>query len=508
MGALVLNEPTKRSRRPVAPAKGEYECPLCGRTGHEAICPKDQIACLRIGGPQGDLSSLLPGTVIAKRYRIEAQLGSGGSSVVFKAQHVGTGQAVALKIRRGSAEDDTIALKRFFREARATAQLRHPNSIRVFDFGQDESGLVYIAMELLTGMALDEEHQLRLRESRVFSEHEAVSIAIEVLQSLAEAHENGLVHRDLKLSNIFLHRVPGNEPVIKVLDFGIAKAEGTPLTRAGCIIGTASYMSPEQARNQAIDGRSDLYALGVVLYTLTAGRLPFLGSTPLEVLSAHVNDPPPDLRTSARTPLSDPFIAIVRRALSKAPRDRFQDARAMEKALAAIPLAPRRDSTTVPILLLRTETQQQPIVNLVPFDETPPPPPPAPKRKRGLALVLPLAICATCGALASIASPPPEARCAEPPAIVPAAIAPPVEEAISPAAVIVPPPPDIEVVEIVAPPPRVQIRRSARSAPRIRHAVRPAPAPAEPPPREATPEPAEDPPPPPPPEPSVLKRKI
>jgi serine/threonine-protein kinase len=487
MGAVLLTTPVP------------YTCPLCGRTGRERLCPEDQIACLRLEEPKCDPSSLPPGRLIGKRYRIDSLLGGGGSAVVFKARHVGTGQAVALKIARVSVEDHGTSLKRFFREARTTAQLCHPNSVRVFDFGQDDSSLVYIAMELLNGETLDEELHRRIEESRVFTEDEAAAIGISVLQSLQEAHDNGLVHRDLKPSNLFLHRLPGrDEPAIKVLDFGIAKAEGTPLTRAGCVLGTAGYMSPEQARNLAIDARADLYSLGVILFILTTGRLPFLGRTPLEMMLRHVNEPAPDLRTLTKTPLSNAFIAAVMRALSKSPDDRFADARAMEKALSIRPVEACRTTAILPVPLpTRTDPVVAGIVTLVPYVEPAPSVTRAPSKRRRAALAL-LALAGALSAAAMFGSigrtaetaeradvhcPAPVQTAAE---IIPAPVA--EYSAAAP------------ITEAPSFPPVEHVHRVVRPVPKIKHVVRTAPRPEPIP--EPTREPTREP------EPSVLKRKI
>jgi eukaryotic-like serine/threonine-protein kinase len=308
-------------------------CPECDRTVAERVCPEHGTLCLLEDAPRSDPSTVRPGMILAGRYRIERPLGRGGFAVVYAARHVATGQGVAIKVLSGGSEDDATALRRFFREARATASLRHPSTVRVFDFGQEESGLTFLAMELLTGRTLRGENAERRQRKQSFTEQEAITVGLAVTQCLAEAHAAGLVHRDLKPSNIFLHRVPGNEPVIKVLDFGVAKAAGPALTRANIAIGTASYMSPEQARDLDVDGRSDLYSLGLILYWMIAGETPFRKSTPLEMMLAHVNERPPDLREHARVPVSDRFAKLVERALAKAPRNRFKNAQEMRAAL-------------------------------------------------------------------------------------------------------------------------------------------------------------------------------
>lgn len=275
--------------------------------------------------------------VIAERYEIERAIGRGGFSQVYRARHLGTGQAVALKILAPAADADyRFSVKRFFLEARVTAGLNHPSTVRVFDFGQEDSGVVYLAMELLSGQTLREALRSREMADRTYSEAEASALIQPVLRSLAEAHAAGLVHRDLKPDNLFLHEVAG-ERIVKVLDFGIAKlgAGGAhTLSSETSVPGTPSYMAPEHALNRPVDARSDLYALGVILYELVSGTLPFKGRSDPETLYQHAFQPVPPLREAAKAPLSAGFVAVVERALAKRPEDRFVDAEAMRLALS------------------------------------------------------------------------------------------------------------------------------------------------------------------------------
>src|SRR5262245_892227 len=182
------------------------------------------MATLLIDAPAPSVSALEVGSVIAGRYVIQRVIGKGGYGAVFEARHTGTGQGVAVKTLAPGLETDETALKRFFQEARVTSGLRHPNTIRVFDFGQDDSGIIYLAMELLTGLTLKQELKRRQKlNAGVYSEKEAIEIGIAITKSLGEAHAAGLVHRDLKPDNVFLHQVEGDDPVVKVLDFGIVK---------------------------------------------------------------------------------------------------------------------------------------------------------------------------------------------------------------------------------------------------------------------------------------------
>jgi serine/threonine-protein kinase len=300
------------------------------------ICPEHHVATLSIesGNATGGLEV---GSVLAGRYLIQRVIGRGGYGSVYEARHTGTGQGVAIKTLASNLEAEELALRRFFQEARVTAGLKHPNTIRVFDFGQDESGLVYLAMELLSGMTLKQALKDRIKDDRVFSEKEAIEIGIAVTRSLGEAHAAGLVHRDLKPDNIFLHEVKGDDPIIKVLDFGIVKLANSSLTLGSDsgIPGTPAYMSPEQVTSKEIDGRSDLYSLAIVLYSLVTGTVPFRGQDVMQTLWQHVHEKPPDLKRQARTSISDAFAKVIHRGLEKDPQNRPQDAREMRRLLVS-----------------------------------------------------------------------------------------------------------------------------------------------------------------------------
>ncbi|MBM4342063.1 MAG: protein kinase [Deltaproteobacteria bacterium] len=318
-------------------------CPKCGKKTQEARCPDDGTATLVLA--QNPDAKLVEGTEVNGRYRIGHIIGQGGFGAVYKAKNMATDQDIAIKLLAVSLDsDDSDMIQRFFAEAQVTASLKHPNTIRVFDFGQAESGALYIAMELLSGRPLNEELRDRVSRAQVFREEEVITIGSQVLRSLSEAHLASLVHRDLKPHNIFLHAVEGDDPVVKVLDFGIAKKLGSNMTGTGKAFGTPTYMSPEQAQNKAIDRRSDLYSLGCVLYQLVAGRPPFDGENPLSVLLSHVAEAPPDLRQTARTPISEPFVRVVERAMSKLPEERFGNAMEMRQALEACRGADRSES--------------------------------------------------------------------------------------------------------------------------------------------------------------------
>ena len=292
--------------------------------------------------PGGYQEPPVKGTVLAERYEIERGIGRGGFSHVYRARHLGTGQHVAIKVLTPASDVQyRFAVKRFFLEARVTAGLTHPSTVRVFDFGQEDSGLVYLAMELLQGCTLRDALRSRLAEGRAYTELEAGTIASSVLRSLSEAHRAGLVHRDLKPDNLFIHQVAGDE-IVKVLDFGIAKLGGgaaVTLSSDTSVPGTPCYMAPEHALNHEVDARSDLYALGVILWELLSGKLPFKGRSDPETLYQHAFQPLPKLSELALSPVSAGFLAVIERALAKRPEDRFADAEVMRAAIEELKFA-------------------------------------------------------------------------------------------------------------------------------------------------------------------------
>ena len=284
----------------------------------------------------GDALSVQPGDLVAGRYRVLGLLGRGGYGAVYSAAHTGTQQQVALKMMLGG-DGDEHEVRRFYREAQVTASLRHPNTVRVFDVGQTDSGALFIAMELLAGPTLEDV----LRTRRIITQDELVDIAIPILRSLGEAHAKGLVHRDLKPANIMLSRIDGADDetettIVKVLDFGIARPQESSLTGQGTALGTPAYMSPEQCQGTDIDGRSDLYSLGVILYRGVCGTPPFADRNAMTVMFKHLNRAPEPLESAAKTPLSDDFAAVIATALAKNPDDRFGGAGAMRRSLELV----------------------------------------------------------------------------------------------------------------------------------------------------------------------------
>jgi serine/threonine protein kinase len=276
-----------------------------------------------------------PGTIIAGKFRLERPLAQGGMGSVWVAHNEQLDVPVAMKFMALSLVGSGDLVSRFEREAKAAAQLRHPNVVQIFEHGV-HNGLPFIAMELLEGESLG----IRLKARRRLSLAETSRIIGEVCLALRRAHERGIVHRDLKPANIFLCRHDELE-VVKVLDFGVAKSllasAQEEATRTGVIVGSPHYMSPEQARrtNRPVDHRSDLWAIGVIAYRCLVGQLPFPGDDPIDVLVRMCTDlaPAPSSIASDLGPAVDRFFT---RALARDPEDRFQSARELAEALAAL----------------------------------------------------------------------------------------------------------------------------------------------------------------------------
>jgi serine/threonine-protein kinase len=223
------------------------------------------------------------GRTISGRYRITDVIGEGGMGVVYEAWDAQVERKVAIKLVRSDSTSDRKFLSRFRRELEITSQLRHPSTIRVFEHGETDDGRPYMVMELLTGESLAD----RMERGSI-SEMEALQIARQVAESLSEAHEHGVFHRDLKPDNIFIETV-GVSKVVKVLDFGIAGGvDATRLTQAGEVFGTPQYMSPEQCNGLPLDHRTDIYSLGCILYEMIEGRPPFSAETPMATMLKHV----------------------------------------------------------------------------------------------------------------------------------------------------------------------------------------------------------------------------
>ena len=336
-------------------------CPRCRRhvegdapPGPLARCPDDGLALVPVDQLLDADGDPFLGTTIAGRFVIVGRLGAGSMGTVYRARQEAMGRDVAIKILRGDRASGAVAKARFGREARAMSLLTSPHTVTVFDFGEipdphaDElapgSASLYLAMELLEGESLG----ARLKRRGRLPVEEAGRIARHALLSLAEAHDKGVIHRDLKPDNLFLARAASAEQgeICKVLDFGIAKVQAEAAnvdaleTQAGTVFGTPRYMSPEQAQGKALDARSDLYTLGVLLYQMLVGRAPFVDDDAVVVMARHIKSiPVAPLEAAPEAGIGAPLSALVMRALAKDPDERPSSAHAflteLDTAVAA-----------------------------------------------------------------------------------------------------------------------------------------------------------------------------
>ncbi len=268
----------------------------------------------------------LTGSLFAGRYRVTRKLGGGGMADVYLAEDQELGRRVAVKILHERYANDEQFVERFRREATHAAGLSHPNIVSIFDRGEAD-GSYFIVMEYVEGRTLKE----LIRGRGPCPIPVAIAYTRQILSGLRYAHRNGVIHRDIKPHNVIVDP----EGVVKVTDFGIARAGVSQMTEEGAIIGTAQYLSPEQARGAPVDQTSDLYSTGIVLYELLTAEVPFSGDTPVEIAMKHLSEipnPPSDLRAE----VPDDLDNVVLRALSKEPADRYQSAAAMDADLETV----------------------------------------------------------------------------------------------------------------------------------------------------------------------------
>jgi serine/threonine-protein kinase len=268
----------------------------------------------------------LLGQTIANRFKILSVLARGGMGKVYRAEQSPLGRVCAVKVLNPSyqGDNDPEFSKRFFLEASIASRLKHPNTVTVYDYGQTEDGVYFMAMELLEGRTL---HRL-LREEAPLDPLRALRILLQVGRSLREAHQHGVIHRDLKPANIFLVASDEESDFVKVLDFGLVKNldenAGESLTQTGLFMGSPKYMAPEQIRGEKVSAATDVYALGVILFEMLTGKVPFDRPNSVNTLMAHVSEPVPSLAAMApETHVPQAVEAFVYRCLSKRPEERF-----------------------------------------------------------------------------------------------------------------------------------------------------------------------------------------
>ncbi len=298
-------------------------CPECGQRflGNEEFCPKDGATLVDIEAAASE--DPLIGTTLDSRYSIEKKIGEGGMGVVYLATHAVIGKKHAIKVLRGELSSESEVAERFTQEARAAAAIGNEHIIEITDFGQLPDGSAYFVMEFLDGKDL----QTVMEEDPKMDNARVMHIMAQCCDALSAAHNIEIVHRDLKPENIILIERAGDPDFVKILDFGIAKVarETGRLTRTGVIFGTPQYMSPEQAAGTNIDARTDVYSLGIIMYEMLSGHVPFEADTFMGVLTKHLYEEPiPPRRLVPPVEVSQSTESVVLKAMAKKPEKRYQ----------------------------------------------------------------------------------------------------------------------------------------------------------------------------------------
>jgi hypothetical protein len=313
-------------------------CPTCERSFPGALgnCPIDAVPLVLLSARD----SLL-GRTVDGRLRLDEKLGKGGMGTVYRARQLAMNRDVAVKVIRPELSSDLPSAKRFLREAKLASRLLHPHTVSVLEFGQSSEGLLFLSMELLRGRTLS----ALLRAERRLPPARAVGIAIQLCDALQAAHAQSIVHRDLKPTNVIVLDHPPGHDFVKVLDFGLAKSlagDLSSITLSGEVFGTPHYLPPEIARGQPLDERGDLYSLGVVLYELLTGYLPFSADSPSGWVMQHATAEPRLMHADIPAPIQ----RVVLTLLAKRPYDRYAHASAVREALLTACDAPGEAEAT------------------------------------------------------------------------------------------------------------------------------------------------------------------
>jgi serine/threonine-protein kinase len=372
-------------------------CSVCGGewSDETKFCPNDGTTLRAAEGAD------LIGAVVADRYHIVEKLGEGGMGAVYLGEHVKMGRKSAIKVMAQSMAKDPESIARFNREAANAARINHPNVCAIYDFGETPDGLIYLAMEFIEGESLSDV----LRREGPLAPNRAGAILHQTADALQAAHELGIVHRDLKPDNIMITKSRDGRDIVKVVDFGIAKAmtgeEGQKVTKTGLVVGTPEYMSPEQLSGDVLDGRSDIYSLALVFYRMLTGTLPFEADSAQEMMIKRLTDKPIPLREALPTAsFPDRLQLVLDKALERMPGDRYPsaegfaaDAEESVRGMTAPTPAPITEAATQLIDTDATEQVPQTRVSRVPEPTTPPTPapmpsPPSARKKKPMAAIV------------------------------------------------------------------------------------------------------------------------
>jgi serine/threonine-protein kinase len=314
----------------------EADLAKTGKGSEEARMDDPRGASIPVPRPNQQGPDPLIGRIINERYRIVGTIARGGMGKVYRAEQQPLGRLVALKVLNPNytGENDPEFHKRFFLEASIASKLTHPNTVTIFDYGKTDDEVFYIAMELLEGRTL---HRA-LREEAPFSGERTMHIARQICRSLREAHGLGVIHRDMKPANVYLVQHGDENDFVKVLDFGLVKnldeKGGEELTQTGLFMGSPKYMSPEQIRGERVDGRVDVYGLGVIMFEMLTGKVPFDRANSVNILMAHIQEDVPTMRVfNPEVHVPAPLEALVRRCMAKDPVERYAS---MDEVLAAL----------------------------------------------------------------------------------------------------------------------------------------------------------------------------